>query len=164
MEPLMQSIQFTELAHLYGEHAQVVNATFKAFEQSVDDFLDKLRGAATSILGKDVQEKTTGYPGTRYRYWAIDSFEMPHIWFWATDPAIVRPGYLRLYGWAGRNPTPAVLTKVAAIANRPELGPLSETSVPSALFEMRLECREGLEIEPLAQKIADLLQALRDAG
>jgi hypothetical protein len=164
MEDMMQ-IEFSELAHLYGEYAKVVQEASAAFEESVGEMLNNLRGAAARIVGTELQEKpTTGFPNLRYRYWAIGSFEFPHVWFWANDPAIVHPGRLTLRAWAGYQPREVVVHRVSALKNREDLGPFLDQAVAAAIFSVSVECGEGQDIDMVARRVANLLQALRDVS
>lgn len=136
-------IKFTELARLYGEHAKVVQEAAAAFEKCVNEMLSNLRDAAARVLGVEIREKTTGFPGSRYRYWTIESFEVPHVWFWANDPEIVHPGKLTLRAWAGAQPGDRVVNRVSALKSREDLGPFLDQAVAQAIFSVGADCGEG---------------------
>ena len=160
----MGSIKYSELARLYGEHAKVVEEAYSAFENSVNEMLNSLRKATARVIGSDVLQKVTGFSKNRYRYWEIQKSEVPHIWFWANDPSIIHPGQLVLHAWAGQRPPEEAVRRVVALKNRDDLGPFVDLGIPGALFSVPIESGEGQDMDAIAARVANLLQALRDAG
>jgi hypothetical protein len=157
------TIRYDELAKLYGQYAAVVREAEDGFRQSVGRMLDAVRDVASNIVGEKIKEKFTG-EGRAYRYWALESFDKPHVWFWTRDARIVSPGELRLRAWAGANPSEKVVAGVMSIAAREEIGPIVEEPIPQTLFSVSYESGDGQPIEQLAAKVAKLLSLLRDAG
>jgi hypothetical protein len=157
------TIRYDELAKLYGQYAAVVREAEDGFRQSVGKMLDVVRDVASNIAGETIKEKFTG-EGRAYRYWALQSFDKPHVWFWTRDVRIVCPGELRLRVWAGANPSDKVVAGVMRIAAQEEIGPVVEEPVPQTLFSVLYESGDGQPMEQLAGKVAELLSLLRDAG
>lgn len=89
---------FSEATHLFVEYASVVEQMRKAFEEDIDDFLEKIRRNVESLLpGRSIQEQVT----SGYRHWWIGpcgSKRSGHrsIWQERWDPEIVDPGELWL--------------------------------------------------------------------
>lgn len=157
----MTTIQYGELAKLYGQYATVVREAEASFKQGVNQILDQvLKEVRAAVKGVEVKEKVTGQGGV-YRYWSLDSFDRPHVWFWAMDPRIVSPGELVLRVWTGSSSSKELDAKVRSLSELEEVGPLAE-SVGQSIFSVRYESKDGQSVKHLAAKIARLLVLLRD--
>lgn len=156
----MTMIQYGDLAKLYGENAAVVREAQDTFKKNVNRVLDEVRDAVSRLAGVKVKEKVTG-EGRIYRYWSLDTFDRPHVWFSVMDPRIVSPGEIILRVWAGGNLSEELLAKVRHLSAREEIGPFIEQE-PNSIVSVRYESKDGLPVEQLAAKVATLLTLLRD--
>jgi len=161
------SVKFSEAARLYAEYSHVVDRMYKAFRQSVEDFLDGLQEEIRRLMAPaKLQERK----GDRSRYWWLadndqDKDAYPQVWLDTRPATIVDPGELQLTAVAPRA-TPEQLPSLTSVRILPQIANYSKPASggPWSLFTLTVPCREGEPLENVAKPIVEVLLALHIAS